>query len=308
MTGSGPWPARAQPPVTVAPPGVHGHSPAGIGSSHDYVFHRRRRSARRLRHWIPDRALFCAGWSRPTKFTSSSAGRSRVSYGASQTAGNVYYEWPAFLPRIGVLVTKFPVSIFDVNLKDYEAYTTPGACRSAWTCRRSCGSQSRTRRRKRSPISTNSNTSCPASFRGPSGTCWPPTSSKTSSRRDQTLAEAFTAQVDKQLQAWGVETVKNIEFMDIRDSANSEVIANIMAKEKSRIDRESREAVAMNSQMARTKEIEAETHRRGEQAGRLAAGRHADGRAGKAGRHRQTGRRAGSFWSPRRTPPNVRWM
>jgi flotillin len=31
-----------------------------------------------------------------------------------------------------------------------------------------------------------------------------------------------------------------------------------MAKEKSRIDRESREAVAMNSQMARTKEIEAE--------------------------------------------------
>ena len=73
-----------------------------------------------------------------------------------------------------------------------------------------------------------------------------------------TLAEAFTAQVDNQLQAWGVETVKNIEFMDIRDSANSQVIANIMAKEKSRIDRESREAVAMNSQMARTKEIEAE--------------------------------------------------
>ena len=51
-------------------------------------------------------------------------GRSRVSYGASQSAGNVYYEWPAFLPKIGVLVTKFPVSIFDVNLKDYEAYDT----------------------------------------------------------------------------------------------------------------------------------------------------------------------------------------
>jgi flotillin len=73
-----------------------------------------------------------------------------------------------------------------------------------------------------------------------------------------TLADAFTSQVDAQLKAWGVETVKNIEFMDIRDSANSQVIANIMAKEKSRIDRESREAVAMNSQMAQTKEIEAQ--------------------------------------------------
>src|SRR5687767_6942582 len=48
--------------------------------------------------------------------------RSRVSYGASQSAGNVYYQWPAFLPQVGVLVTRFPVSIFDVNLKDYEAY------------------------------------------------------------------------------------------------------------------------------------------------------------------------------------------
>jgi flotillin len=48
-----------------------------------------------------------------------------------------------------------------------------------------------------------------------------------------------------------------IEFMDIRDTAGSQVIQNMMAKEKSRIEKESRVTVADNIREAEMKEIEA---------------------------------------------------
>jgi flotillin len=71
------------------------------------------------------------------------------------------------------------------------------------------------------------------------------------------LGEQFTAEVDSNLKEWGVATVKMIEFMDIRDSNNSGVIADMMAKEKSRIEMESRVTVANNIREAEMKEIEA---------------------------------------------------
>jgi flotillin len=45
-----------------------------------------------------------------------------TAYGKDKPAGNSYFEWPAFLPFIGVSVTTFPESIFQVTLKDYPAY------------------------------------------------------------------------------------------------------------------------------------------------------------------------------------------
>ena len=69
------------------------------------------------------------------------------------------------------------------------------------------------------------------------------------------FGEAFTNEVKDQLRAWGVEAVKNIELMDIRDSKGSEVISNIMEKRKSFINKESRIAVAINNQAAQEAEI-----------------------------------------------------
>ena len=43
-------------------------------------------------------------------------------YGRGKEAGNVYYEWPSWIPFIGITVTEFPESIFDVSLTDYDAY------------------------------------------------------------------------------------------------------------------------------------------------------------------------------------------
>jgi flotillin len=74
-----------------------------------------------------------------------------------------------------------------------------------------------------------------------------------------TLGNQFTEEVDGQLTEWGVQTVKMIEFMDLRDSAKqgSKVIQNIMAKEQARIDQESRVKVADHDRIAKLAEIEA---------------------------------------------------
>jgi flotillin len=63
--------------------------------------------------------------------------------------------------------------------------------------------------------------------------------------------------VSPQLGSWGVEAIKNIELMDIRDSKESEVIHNIMAKRTSGIERESRLVVADNTRQAEMAEIAA---------------------------------------------------
>ena len=46
------------------------------------------------------------------------------------------------------------------------------------------------------------------------------------------LGDDFTMAVKEQLKSWGIEPVKNIELMDIRDSGNSKVIFNIMEIKK----------------------------------------------------------------------------
>jgi flotillin len=72
------------------------------------------------------------------------------------------------------------------------------------------------------------------------------------------FGDAFTKEVNEQLKAWGVTTVKNIELMDIRDSRESQVIQNIMDKKKSEIEKESRIVVAANKKAAQNAEIDAQ--------------------------------------------------
>ena len=74
-----------------------------------------------------------------------------------------------------------------------------------------------------------------------------------------TLGEMFTKEVSEGAAEWGVQTVKMIEFMDLRDSKsqNSKVIHNIMAKDQARIDQESRVKVAEHARIAQLAEIDA---------------------------------------------------
>lgn len=50
------------------------------------------------------------------------SGKSTVSYGKDHDAGNTYYEWPAWVPKIGIVKIVLPVSVFDETLEANEAY------------------------------------------------------------------------------------------------------------------------------------------------------------------------------------------
>jgi flotillin len=179
-----------------------------------------------------------------------------VSYGPSQTAGNTYYEIPAWVPKFGVVVSQFPESVFDIGLKDYEAYDK-GRLPFVVDIRaffRISDSQVAARRVSNFEELKNQLVGV---LQGAVRRILATNDLEQIMQDRSELGKQFTEEVDEQLKEWGVGTVKTIEFMDIRDSSQSSVIQNIMAKEMSRIDKESRETVAANNQQAQMKEIEA---------------------------------------------------
>lgn len=184
------------------------------------------------------------------------AAKKTVSYGPSQVAGNTYYEFPSWLPIVGVAVSKFPESVFDINLKDYEAYDV-GRLPFVVDIRaffRISDSQIAARR-VANFVELQGQLS--GVLQGAVRRILASNTLEHTMQDRSSLGEQFTLEVNDGLKEWGVTTAKMIEFMDIRDHNGSQVIANMMAKEKSRIEMESRVAVAANIQEAETKEIEA---------------------------------------------------
>jgi len=182
-------------------------------------------------------------------------GNQTVSYGTKKSS-NVYYEWPGWLPKLGVTVRVLPVSNFDIDLKRYEAYD-----------------------KDRVPFVVDvkaffhiSDTNVAAekveSFDELKGQLenvvqGAVRSILAKSKLEEIMEERsifgkqFTEAVNADLQNWGVEAIKSIELMDVRDADGSQVIHQIMAKRMSAIDMESRTEVAKNQKMAKQAELEA---------------------------------------------------
>lgn len=178
----------------------------------------------------------------------------RKSYG-KDGAKNTYYEWPAWLPVIGVTKSILPVSVFDLELKGYAGYD-----------------------RDRVPFVVD----IMAFFRIEDTNLAAQRVENIAELKDQllkvmqgavrsvlaseqidtimlersTFGEKFTKEVESQLEQWGVKPVKNMELIDIQDGPDSLVIHNIMAKKKSHIEMESRREVAENNKLAEIAEIE----------------------------------------------------
>jgi flotillin len=182
-------------------------------------------------------------------------GNQTVSYGTNKES-NVYYEWPGWLPKLGVTVRVLPVSNFDIDLKRYEAYD-----------------------KDRVPFVVDvkaffhiSNTNTAAekveSFEELKGQLenvvqGAVRSILAKSKLEEIMEERsifgkqFTEAVNTDLQNWGVEAIKSIELMDVRDTDGSHAIQQIMAKRMSAIDMESRIEVAKNQKLAKQAELEA---------------------------------------------------
>ena len=181
--------------------------------------------------------------------------KNTISYGKGFES-NTYYEWPSWIPLIGLTKIMLPVSNFAIDLPDYAAYD-----------------------KERVPFLVHvmaffrindSNTAAQrvASFDELKGQLTAIVQGAVRTvlaghEIDQIMldrsrfGEAFTREVAPQLGSWGVEAIKNIELMDIRDSKDSDVIHNIMAKRTSGIERESRLVVADNTRQAEMAEIAA---------------------------------------------------
>ena len=181
--------------------------------------------------------------------------KNTVSYGKG-FASNTYYEWPSRIPLIGLTRVTLPVSNFSIDLPDYAAYDkerVPFLVHVMAFFRISDSNTAAQRVASFEELKEQLTAIVQGSVR----------TVLAAHEIDQIMldrsrfGEAFTKEVQPQLGGWGVEAIKNIELMDIRDSKESEVIQNIMAKRTSGIERESRLVVADNTRQAEMAEIAA---------------------------------------------------
>lgn len=179
-----------------------------------------------------------------------------VSYGKGQDAGNVYYSWPSWMPYIGVKTIQLPVSVFDVKLDGYAAYDkgrVPFVIDIMAFFRIADSNQAAQRVHSFAELQQQ----LQGILQGACRTILASSEIETILEGRSEFGEKFTKEVDSNLAQWGVQTVKMIELMDIRDASGSKVIENIMAKKKSLIEKESRIAVAENQRAAQEAEIAA---------------------------------------------------
>lgn len=183
--------------------------------------------------------------------------KSSTPYGRGKEAGNTYYAWPSWVPVLGVTVTEFPESIFQVTLEDYEAYDQarlPFTVDVTSFFRVSDAAVAAQRVASFGEL----NNQLQAVLQGAVRRILATNALEDIMQSRSELGDQFTTEVKEQIAEWGVLPVKTIEFMDLRDSKGSTVIANVMAKEKSRIEMESRVKVAENHRQAELAEIDAQ--------------------------------------------------
>ena len=178
------------------------------------------------------------------------------SFGTGQEYGNVYYQVPSFIPVWGVSVIKLPVSNFDLSLHAYKAYDkdrVPFELDVVAFMRIANTNMAAQRVSSFEDLKKQ----LQAVVQGAVRKILAGHDINTIMDDRATFGQQFTDEVKSELANWGVEPVKNLELMDIRDADGSSVIHNIMAKKTSHIEMESRIEVAKNNREAKEAEIAA---------------------------------------------------
>ena len=180
-----------------------------------------------------------------------------TSYGTGQAAGNVYYKWPSWFPVIGITRIILPVNNFNLSLHSYKAYDKE---RVPFELDLTAFFRIANTNKAAERIASIEELNKQLEFivQGAARKIMASHDINQIMTDRATFGQQFTDEVKVELSSWGVEPVKNMELMDIRDSDNSKVITNIMAKKSSLIEMESRIEVAKNNQAAETAEIEAQ--------------------------------------------------
>lgn len=184
------------------------------------------------------------------------SGKATRSHGRGTSNGNAYYKWPSWVPYIGVTVTELPMSVFDIDLTNYEAYDQ-GRLPFIVDVKAFFRIDKSDSAAERVSSFDELKSQLKAIVQGSVRTILAQNEIEGIMRGRGEFGEQFTNEVREQLLNWGVVPVKNIELMDIRDAQGSKVIGDIMAKKQSDIERESRITVAQNKRAGEVAEIEA---------------------------------------------------
>lgn len=183
--------------------------------------------------------------------------KATVSYGKDTKNGNVYYEWPSWVPLLGITKVVLPVSVFKIELQAYEAYDIGRVPFEVDVVAFFRIAESNLAAQR---VSSFKEMEDQLMFivRGAVRTILASHDIDKIMLERSTFGEAFTKEVEVQLGNWGVIPVKNIELMDIRDGDGNQVVHNIMQKKKSLIEMQSRSEVADNMKNAQIAEINAQ--------------------------------------------------
>lgn len=179
-----------------------------------------------------------------------------TSYGKDTENGNSYYEWPSWIPVFGITKIVLPVSVFDLDLENYEAYDKGRLPFSVDVKAFFRVSDSNLAAQRVSSFDE-LHSQLKAIVQGAVRVILASNDIEEIMQGRSKFGDEFTKEVNEQLANWGVITVKNIELMDLRDGTNGRAIHNIMEKKKSHIEMESRIEVAKNNQAAQIAEVEA---------------------------------------------------
>lgn len=179
-----------------------------------------------------------------------------ISYGKDMPAGNTYYEWPIWIPKFGITKIVLPVSVFDLDLDNYEAYDM-GRLPFVVDVKSFFRIEDSNLAAQRVSSFEDLKSQLDAIVQGAVRTILASNEIEVIMQGRSEFGEQFTKEVKEQLVNWGVVPVKNIELMDIRDSEHGNVIEDIMNKKKSLIEMQSRLEVAENKKKGDVAEIEA---------------------------------------------------
>ncbi len=188
-------------------------------------------------------------------------GKRTISYGVGKDGGNVYYEWPKWIPVYGVEVRSLPVSNFNVDLHDYAAYDKD-RLPFIVDIKAFFRIEDTNKAAEKVESFDDMNKQLVDVVKGSVRSILAKESLTHIMEERSLFGSKFTDDVNKDLEHWGVIAIKNIELMDIRDAKGSQVIEQTMQKKMSAIDAESRIEIALNrknaveSELQRTQEIE----------------------------------------------------
>lgn len=177
-------------------------------------------------------------------------------YGKDTGNGNTYYKFPTWIPFIGIEVKSLSVSIFKIELDSYDAYDK-GRLQFLVDIVAFFRINDYSQAAQRVASTEELEEQLTSIVQGSVRSILAKSEIESIMEERSIFGERFTQEVLQQLKSWGVEAVKNIELMDVKDSKGSEIIHNIMAKKKSHIEMESRLEVAKNQKFAQIAEIEA---------------------------------------------------